>query len=124
MSQGKVEFSLSVSDLRLVTGFKEAFAAYQAGNPKVLAALLYRNGMDTTQPYEVVHREHRNLRGQHISGERFEGYERLDESWIKKGAPSEEAIIASAKDGSLRDELIHMGRRLNPAQAMVDFLNE
>lgn len=114
-----VDFALSMSDLELVDGFQGAIMdsiktytqSYRVEEQlerhvyvtdAQILNYLYENGMDTTEPVEIVERNHRNLRNQIHNGPRFEGAERTDEKWIKLGAASLEAIIASSEDGSMR----------------------
>ncbi len=117
-----VDFALSMSDLELVTGFQgavmDSIATYKQSyrvveeverhvyvtNPDILR-FLYESGMNTDEPVEIVERHHRNLRNQVCNGPRFEGSERTDEKWLKSGAASVDAIIASVEDSSLRHGL-------------------
>ena len=70
------DFALSISDLILVDGFKEAFAYADTDEVKLY---LHRNGLDIEKEFELVRRAHRNLRNQVVNGERYEGQERTDE---------------------------------------------
>lgn len=97
-----VDYSLSVSDLITLDGFKEVFAA---GEVDRINLYLFDNGMDIEQPVELVQAVHRNLRNQVVNGQRFEGQERLDEAWIKSGAASFDARIAATEDAHLRAQL-------------------
>lgn len=96
------DFSLSVSDLIHVDGFKEVFAD---GDLEAVKGFLYHNGLNTNEPFELVRVTHRNLRNQVVNGERFEGKERLDPKWIKSGYASLDAQIESVEDENLRFNL-------------------
>lgn len=106
----RVDYNLSISDLIHVDGFKEVFAAADMGS---VAKFLYDNGMDVEQDYELVRSTHRNLRNQVVNGERFEGFERLDEAWIKSGYASLDARIAATEDSNLRHTLRTMSTQRN-----------
>ena len=115
-----VDFALSVSDLNLIDSFKEDFSVSINGFPhlyriveevgerhiyiedQAILAYLRDNGMDIDEPVEVVFVQHRNLQNKIVSCYRFEGSERLDDDWIKSGAASMNAVIASSKDDSMR----------------------
>lgn len=99
------DYSLSISDLILVDGFKEAFAYADVDNIKLY---LHQNGMDVDKEFDLVRRTHRNLRNQLVNGERYEGQERTDVAWVKSGYASLEAIIESEKDSNLRQTLREM----------------
>lgn len=101
------EYSLSVSDLILVDGFKEAFAKGDEGIAEVMA-ILHANGMDTNKAVELVTCTHRNLQNKVVVGERYEGSERLDKPWIKSGYASLEAQIEAEEDSNLRFTLRSM----------------
>ena len=96
------DFNLSVSDLLLIDGFKEAYG--REDNPTI-RKILFMNGLDIKKEYEVVVTTHRNLRNQVVTCERYEGLERLDDAWIKGGYASMYAIIEATKDGNLRHTL-------------------
>lgn len=96
------DYNLSVSDLVLVDGFKEAYARI---DNETIKLFLHRNGLDTEQDYELVQVTHRNLRNQVVNGQRYEGSERLDDEWIKSGYASLEARIEAVEDPSLRRTL-------------------
>lgn len=121
-----VDFALSMSDLELVDGFAVAVmdsvnthktsyrVVSEVGERHVfvednkILQFLYTNGMNIEQPVEFAERQHRNLRGQICNGPRFEGTERTDPEWIKSGAASLDAIIASSEDSSMRFTLRSM----------------
>lgn len=109
-SFNRVDFNLSISDLIHVDGFKEVFAA---ADMDAVAQFLYDNGMDIEQDYELVRSTHRNLRNQVVNGERFEGFERLDDEWIKSGYASLAARIAATEDDNLRHTLRAMSTQRN-----------
>lgn len=126
-----VDFALSVSDLNLIESFKEDFAISIAGFPVSYEVIeevgerhifvqdpgilkhLRVNGMDSDEPVEVVFIQHRNLQNKIVSCYRFEGTERLDNDWIKSGAPSMNAVIASSKDDSMRFTLRSMSAEVS-----------
>lgn len=121
-----VDLARSESDLNLIANFKEDFAAsledFDANydvleecnewhgyvTSPVILSYLYKNGIDTDKPVEIVRNKHRNLRDQVVTCYRFEGQERLDNEWIRSGAATLDAIIASSKDGSMRFALRSM----------------
>lgn len=97
------DFNLSVSDLLLVEGFAVAFAK---NNIPALHDILYRSGLDVKKEIELVKCQHRNLRNFVVTGERYEGSERLDAEWINNsGAASLEARIESIEDSNMRHTL-------------------
>jgi len=121
-----VDLARSESDLYLIDNFKEDFAAslkdfntnydvVEECNERhvfvldpVILAYLHTNGIDQNKPVEMVQNHHRNDRKQAVYCYRFEGHERLDEEWIRSGAATLDAIIASSKDGSMRFALRSM----------------
>jgi len=105
MDEDGVQFALSMNDLFMVDGFRVAF---ESQNVKVFEAILHNNGMEISIGYELVHCEHRTLTGKVYNGIRVEGFERLDDAWIKTGAASMEAQIKSIKDIHLRHDLRKM----------------
>lgn len=96
------DFNLSVSDLLLIDGFKEA---YGKEDNRTVRKILFMNGLNIKEPYEVVVTTHRNLRNQVVTCERYEGSERLDTAWLKSGFASMYAIIEATKDDNLRHTL-------------------
>ena len=96
------DYNLSVSDLVLVDGFKEAYAS---ADIEAIKRVLHQNGLDTDKDYELVQVVHRNLRNQVVNGQRYEGEERLDDEWIKSGYASLEARIEAVDDPHLRRTL-------------------
>ena len=106
-----VEYNLSLSDLMLVDGFKEA---YGKKDEATIRKILFENGMDVSKPYEEHVCGHRNLRYQHVHCSRFEGKARLDPWWLKEsGCATLEMWIASSDDPSFRDELKQVSREQN-----------
>lgn len=120
-----VDLARSESDLNLIANFKEDFAAsledfdnnydvveececHRFVVSPVILQYLYDNGIDRDKPVEIVWNKHRNLREQVVTCYRFEGQERLDKEWIRSGAATLDAIIASSKDGSMRFALRSM----------------
>jgi hypothetical protein len=126
-----VDFALSVSDLKLVDGFNENFDASIACFPdryeiveevgerhifikdEDILKFLRENGMDTSEPVEVVFVQHRNLQNKIVSCYRFEGQERLDNDWIKSGCATMQAVISSSKDDSMRFALRSMSAEVS-----------
>lgn len=107
----EVHYSLSISDLMIVDGFKEA---YGKRDEETIKRILFENGMDVNKPYEEHVCEHRNLRNQHVHCSRYEGLSRLDPWWLKEsGCATLEMWIASAKDPSFREELKNVSREQN-----------
>lgn len=107
MSNDNVDYALSFHDLYLVDGFKEA---QETDNRKILEAILFTNGMDVSQGYELVACKHRTINKIEYDGIRVEGFERLDKAWLATGAASREAQIKAIPDLYLRKELRNMGR--------------
>lgn len=126
-----VDFALSVSDLNLIDSFKQDFHVSINAFPRnyriveevgerhifiedpTILVHLGENGMDLNEPVEVVFIQHRNLQNKIVLCYRFEGTERLDGDWIKNGAPSMSAIIASSKDDSMRFALRSMSAEVS-----------
>lgn len=102
-----MSYSLSVSDLLLVEGFKEAWGTE---NQESINKILFENGMDTTQDVEIRFCKHRNLQNQIVDCERYEGEERVDRSWLSTGVASLNAWVNSTNDLSLRNELRGMSK--------------
>lgn len=109
MKKVATEKAVSFSDLMLDEAFKEAITT---NNEKVFKELLFLIGFDTEAPYEVVSCLHRNAQNKAVDGPRLEGYERLDDAWIKSGYASQEAIIASSPDDNLRHTLRKMSKQV------------
>ena len=61
--------------------------------------------------YEVMECEHRTRSGKIVKGKRYNGGERLDDEWMEKGMPSEEAKLAYRGDISYMKELRNLSRR-------------
>lgn len=110
--------NLSISDLMLVEGFKEA---YGKKDETTIKRILFENGMDVTKAFEENVCAHRNLRNQHVHCSRYEGMERCDIPWLKGGAASLDAWIASTGDASFRDELRGMSRERNKSVESIEY---
>lgn len=110
------EYSLSMGDLMLVDGFKEAV---KAADDTQLKRYLYKNGMDTNLDYELHTCLHRTLQGRAFHGPRYEGRERLDPAWIKSGCASMDAIIESTADAETRKDLRIMNFERNEYDAFM-----
>lgn len=104
-----VPFYLSVSDLVRIPEFIK-----NGGDPKALDKILWDNGLDVNSGYEKPrYCTHRNLLGEIVTCERYEGVERLDDEWIATGAASFDAQVYARGDDSLVEEL----RSLDPRAA-------
>jgi len=104
-----VGHALSFSDLMLVTGWAKA---YGENNKQEIERILFENGIDTEEPYTVEFSQHRNLRGEIVSCERYIGEERSCKEWLKSGAASWEAEVESC-GLDLRIQLKTMSKMLN-----------
>ena len=78
------------------------------GSLAVRNQLLYKLGVDTSFPIEVVVCNYRSLTGKAVEGNLFLCSERLDSEWIKSGAASTEAFLASSNDPTLSKEIVIM----------------
>lgn len=107
--KGAAEKAVSFSDLMRDPDVKQAI---ESGNEVVFKEQLYLLGFDTSAPYEFVQSLHRNAQNKVVNDLRVEGWERLDDAWIKSGYASDEAIIASAKDPNLRRTLREMNKQV------------
>lgn len=109
-----VDFSLSISDLLLVDGFKEAV---EANDIQTVNRILFENGMEVGKKYNIRTIRHRNLQGKEVFCPRFEGQERIDNVWVKTGAASMDAIIANSNDPHMRKELRIMSYQVQQDRA-------
>lgn len=100
--QGKNNISRNISESDLVT-FKE-----YDGSTTIRNQLLYKLGVDTSLPIEMIECQHRNLQGKVVEGKLFMCFERLDWEWVKSGHASLEAFIASSNDPTLGKEIVTM----------------
>lgn len=80
------------------------------GSLAVRNQLLYKLGVDTSFPIEVLNCSYRSLTGKAVEGNLFLCSERLDSEWIKSGAASIEAFIASSNDPTLAKEVHEMNQ--------------
>jgi len=104
-----IGYSLSLSDMLLVDGFKEAFGA---DNKELINKYLYDNGLDCSLGVDEVVCQHRNLRGQVVNCLRWEAHERDDPQWMSgEGCSWDNKIENSSLD--LRIQLKNMGKILN-----------
>lgn len=101
-----MNYHLSLSDLMLVDGFAEAYGRGFA----YIKCFLYASGMDTGRKIEVSIVQHRNLRNQAVTCERFCGNERVDKGWLRSGAASLNAFIESSPDKGLQQDLKDMSK--------------
>lgn len=98
-------------------------------NDKTIKAVLVKMGIDyvlhhlwgfdntlvfesTGTFYEKSECQHRTRGGKLVEGVRYSGKERLDDDWILKGNPSEEAEVISKQDISLVREMQKLGRQM------------
>ena len=100
--QGKNNISRNISESDLKT-----FAEYD-GSVAIRNQLLYKLGVDTSLPIEMIECQHRNLQGKVTEGKLFMAFERLDRDWVKSGNASLEAFIASSNDPTLGKEIVTM----------------
>jgi len=102
----QVGHSLSLSDLLMVTNFKEAFGK---NDKKAINQFLYENGLDTAETIDEVTCRHRNLQGNIVECLRYEGIERRDPQWLRsEGCSWENKVESSPLE--VRIKLKQMGR--------------
>lgn len=78
------------------------------GSIAVRNQLLYKLGVDTAFPIEVLNCSYRSLTGNAVEGNLFLCSERLDSEWIKSGHASTEAFLAAGNDSTLSKEVAIM----------------
>ena len=100
--QNRNSISRNISESDLAT-FKE-----YDGSTTIRNQLLYKLGVDTSLPIEMIECQHRNLQGKVTEGKLFMAFERLDRDWVKSGNASLEAFIASSNDPTLGKEIVTM----------------
>lgn len=100
--QGKNNISRNISESDLQT-----FEWYD-GSVTVRNNLLYKLGVDTSLPIEVLKCHHRNLQGKAVECNLFMGFERLDSEWVKSGHASTEAFLAAGNDPTIAKEVATM----------------
>lgn len=110
--------TLSISDLLLISSFQEAFGN---DDKQAIEKILFENGMDVIEPYTVEFSQHRNLRGQIVSCDRYVGEERCDKVWLKSDACSWENQVENC-DLALRIDLKTMGKQYSNTAHIVDQL--
>lgn len=104
-----IGYSLSLSDMLLVDGFKEAFGK---NDKKLINKYLYDNGMDISLGVDEIICQHRNLRGNIVNCLRWEAHERCDSDWMaSEGCSWDNQVEHSSLD--LRIALKGMGKMLN-----------
>jgi hypothetical protein len=108
--------ALSVSDLLMIEDFQIAFGT---DDKQAIENILFENGMDVEEPYTVEFSQHRNLRGQIVSCDRYVGEERQDKCWLKSGAASWESQV-EACDLDLRVQLKSMSQQSNNTGSIID----
>lgn len=99
-AKNTISRNISESDLQV---FKEYDNTVASRNK-----LLYKLGVDTSLPVEVIECQHRNLQNKVVDGKLFMCFERLDREWVKSGHASLEAFIASSNDPTLGKEIREM----------------
>lgn len=99
-AKNNISRNISESDLQV---FKEYDNTVASRNK-----LLYKLGVDTSLPVEVIECQHRNLQNKVVDGKLFMCFERLDREWVKSGCASLEAFIASSNDPTLSKEIHEM----------------
>lgn len=115
-----VGHALSFSDLMLVTGWAKA---YGEDNKQEIERILFENGLDTAEPYSVEFSQHRNLRGQIVSCDRYVGEERQCNEWLKSGAASWDCIVDSCPL-HLRIQLKTMGQQRDSTASIIDHMQK
>jgi hypothetical protein len=100
--KGKNNISRNISESDLLT-FPEYDGSIASRNK-----LLYKLGVDTSLPVEVLECQHRNLQGKVVEGKLFMCFERLDWEWVKSGHASTEAFLASGNDPTIAKEIATM----------------
>ena len=108
--------ALSVSDLLMIKDFQVAFGN---DDKQAIEKILFENGMDIEEPYTVEFSQHRNLRGQIVSCDRYVGEERQDKCWLKSGAASWESQV-EACDLDLRIQLKSMSQQSNNTGSIIN----
>ena len=108
--------SLSLSDMLLVDGFKEAFGT---DNKELINNYLYDNGLDCSLGVDEVVCQHRNLRGQVVNCLRWEAHERSDSEWLGgEGCSWENTLEHSSLD--LRIQLKTMSQQSNNTGSIIN----
>lgn len=100
--QGKNNISRNISESDL-----ELFKEYD-GSTAIRNQLLYKLGVDSSLPIEMMDCQHRNLQGKVVEGKLFMCFERLDWEWVKSGHASTEAFLASGNDPTIAKEIATM----------------
>ncbi len=80
------------------------------GSVAIRNQLLYKLGVDTSLPIEVIECQHRNLQGKVVEGKLFMAFERLDREWVKSGHASIEAFLAYGGDETMAREVNEMNK--------------
>ena len=102
--QNRNNISRNISESDLAT-FKE-----YDGSVAIRNQLLYKLGVDTSLPIEVIECQHRNLQGKVVEGKLFMAFERLDRGWVKSGNASLEAFVAYGGDETMAREVNEMNK--------------
>lgn len=98
--------NLSFYDLLQLPDFK---LACKLDDKSAMERILWNLGIDTTQLYEIVSRNHRPLSSNIAwEGLRVEGVARSDHEWITGKYATLEEIAYASKDAFLKDELLSL----------------
>jgi hypothetical protein len=107
---------LSLSDLLLIDGFAQKYAEQ---DEQYIKEVLWKHGVDVTHPFEEEFVQHRNLRKEIVSCNRYIGKARSDKEWLRSGLATLEEHIAAAGDVDLRSDLKNMSREFNGYEELV-----
>lgn len=92
--------------------FKEAV---KNNDETKMEEILYKYGIDTYLPYQIVSCEHRVFPSTDnpltFNGPLVQGVERQDKDWMNAGYSSFENVVDASNDPSLRAELKWIGRQ-------------
>ena len=101
-NRNSISRNISESDLAILKEYD--------GSVAVRNQLLYKLGVDTSFPIEVIDCQHRNLQNKVVDGKLFMCYERLDKEWVKSGHASTEAFLAYGGDETMAREVNEMNK--------------
>lgn len=111
-----IGYSLSLSDMLLVQGFKEAFGK---NDQELINKYLFDNGLDCSLGVDEVVCQHRNLRGNVVNCLRWEAHERSDPEWLGgEGCSWENTLEHSSLD--LRIQLKTMSQQSNNTGSIIN----
>lgn len=98
----QIPTTLSFSDLAL---FEERYGQIDINQ------LLHELGFDISFALEHEECQHRNRRGEIVTGKLFMGIERSDKAWLDSGWASDEVKMAVRGDTSYNKEIASLSRR-------------